>query len=262
MDTAAIGNSSLSKTITASVKQISPSELSPVEKNINSSPVGSGTYGECVVKQMRRFGIMVIEKKLPKSDLREVMNEAQCMNALTHASIPHLLGVQIEQKPFSLIMQYLGEGMESVTVHKLLHQTLAKKMSLSNNEWISVLLDITEALFHVHKKGFLHCDVKSNNVLVSGKKGFLIDFGKACPISRPTARKYSSFYNHIATEVLRGFPVSTSTDVFSLGVIIHSVGKKLPSACLEFLGKHCKHSKSVMRPSVPEVLRVLRENLQ
>ena len=90
-------------------------------------------------------------------------------------------------------------------------------MSLSNNEWISVLLDITEALFHVHKKGFLHCDVKSNNVLVSGKKGFLIDFGKACPISRPTARKYSSFYNHIATEVLRGFPVSTSTDVFSLG---------------------------------------------
>ena len=235
MDTAAIGNSSLSKTITASVKQISPSELSPVEKNIHSSPVGSGTYGECVVKQMRRFGIMVIEKKLPKSDLREVMNEAQCMNALTHASIPHLLGVQIEQKPFSLIMQYLGEGMESVTVHKLLHQTLAKKMSLSNNEWISVLLDITEALFHVHKKGFLHCDFKSNNVLVSGKKGFLIDFGKACPISRPTARKYSSFYNHIATEVLRGFPVSTSTDVFSLGVIIHSVGKKLPSACLEFL---------------------------
>ena len=127
MDTAAIGNSSLSKTITASVKQISPSELSPVEQNINSIPVGSGTYGECVVKQMRRFGIMVIEKKLPKSDLREVMNEAQCMNALTHASIPHLLGVQIEQKPFSLIMQYLGEGMESVTVHKLLHQTLAKK---------------------------------------------------------------------------------------------------------------------------------------
>jgi serine/threonine protein kinase len=183
LDTAAIGNSSLSKTITASVKQISPSELSPVEKNINSSPVGSGTYGECVVKQMRRFGIMVIEKKLPKSDLREVMNEAQCMNALTHASIPHLLGVQIEQKPFSLIMQYLGEGMESVTVHKLLHQTLAKKMSLSNNEWISVLLDITEALFHVHKKGFSHCDVKSNNVLVSGKKGFLTDFGKTCPIS-------------------------------------------------------------------------------
>ncbi len=116
----------------------------------------------------------------------------------------------------------------------------------------------TTGLFTLH----YYCDVKSNNVLVSGKKGFLIDFGKACPISRPTARKYSSFYNHIATEVLRGFPVSTSTDVFSLGVIIHSVGKKLTSACLEFLGKHCKHSKSVMRPSVPEVLRVLRENLQ
>ncbi len=123
MDTAAIRNGSLSKPITASVKQISPSELSPVEKNVTGTIiVGSGTYGECVVKQMRRFGIMVIEK-LPKCDLREVMNEAQCMNA----SIPHLFGVQIEQKPFSLIMQYFGEGRESVTVHKLLHQTLAKK---------------------------------------------------------------------------------------------------------------------------------------
>jgi hypothetical protein len=99
-----------------------------VENNNTATiPVASGTYGECVVKQMKRFGIMVIEKKLPKSDLRKVMNEAQCMNALTHASIPHLLGVQIEEKPFSLMMQYLGEGMESVTVHKLLHQTLAKK---------------------------------------------------------------------------------------------------------------------------------------
>jgi hypothetical protein len=65
LDTAAIGNGSLSKTITASVKQISPSDTATI-------PVGSGTYGECVVKQMKRFGIMVIEKKLPKSDLREV----------------------------------------------------------------------------------------------------------------------------------------------------------------------------------------------
>ena len=131
------------------------------------------------------------------------------MNTLTHASIPHLLGVQIEEKPFSLVMQFLGdEDMESVTIH----QTMPKHLLLSTNEWISVLLDIAEALFHVHIKGFLHCDVKSNNVLVTGKKGFLIDFGKACLISRPTARKYTSFYNHIATEVLRGQPVSTSCE--------------------------------------------------
>ena len=125
------------------------------------------------------------------------------MNILTHPSIPHLLGVQTEEKPYSLVMQFLGEGMNSVTVHKLLalHQDMEKHLSLSINEWISILLDIAEALFHVHQKGFLHCDLKSNNVVVSGKKGYLIDFGKACHIAKPTARKYTSFYNHIASEV-------------------------------------------------------------
>ena len=183
------------------------------------------------------------------------------MNALTHASIPYLLGVQIEEKPFSLVMQFLGEEKESVTVHKLLHQATINLLPLSVNEWISVLLDITDAIYHLHSKGFLHCDIKSNNVLVSGKKGFVIDFGKVCLISRPTARKYTSFYNHTATEVLRGQPVSTSSDVFSLGVVLYNVGMKLPSVCLESLGRRCKNTNPAARPTVPDILKILKNNL-
>ncbi|XP_028410459.1 CTD kinase subunit alpha-like [Dendronephthya gigantea] len=181
VDGAAVGNTLSTKMIAASVKQISPSDLLPLAENtLATAPVGSGTYGECVLKKFKRLGVTVLEKKLPTSDLQAVMNEVQCMNTLTHASIPYLLGVQIEEKPFSLVMQFLGEDTESVTIHKLLHanQTMAKPLTLTTNEWISILLDIAEALSHVHNKGFLHCDVKSNNVLVAGKKGFLIDFGK------------------------------------------------------------------------------------
>ena len=246
----------------SSVKQIHSSELLALDNASTMAPVGSGTYGDCILKKFERFGIIVLEKKVPTSDLTAVMNEAQCMNALTHPSIPHLLGVQIDKKPYSLIMQFLGEGMESVTVHKLLHEDMGKHLSLSKNEWISILHDIAQSHFHVHQKGFLHCDVKSNNVLVSGKKGYLIDFGKACLITRPTARKYSSFYNHIASEVLRGRPVSTSSDIFSLGVIICSVGKTLQQVSLKSLGKQCKDTKPTSRPSMPEVLQILKRSLQ
>jgi hypothetical protein len=45
-------------------------------------------------------------------------------------------------------MQFLGEGMKSVTFHKLLQQDMAKHLLLSTNEWISFLHDIAEALFH------------------------------------------------------------------------------------------------------------------
>jgi hypothetical protein len=110
MDTAVVGNSS--------VKQISSSELLPLDgSNSATVPVGSGTYGDCTLKKFKRFEITVLEKKVPTSDLTAVMNEAQCMNILTHPSIPHLLGVQIDEKPYSLVMQFLGEGMKSVIVH-------------------------------------------------------------------------------------------------------------------------------------------------
>ncbi len=39
-------------------------------------------------------------------------------------------------------------------------------------EWISVCVDIVESVKHMHSKGYLHCDLKTNNVLVF-KKGDL-----------------------------------------------------------------------------------------
>ena len=59
------------------------------------------------------------------------------------------------------------------------------------------------------------------------EKGFVIDFGKVCLITKPTAKKYTSFYHYMAPEVLRGRPVSSSSDVFSLGVIISTIAKTL-----------------------------------
>jgi serine/threonine protein kinase len=53
--------------------------------------------------------MVVLEKQLSKSDLKAVINEAKCMNTLTHPNIPQLLGVQITQKLYSLIMEFIGE---------------------------------------------------------------------------------------------------------------------------------------------------------
>ena len=127
-----------------------------------------------------------------------------------------------------------------------------------------------ENICHYKKmNGFPYCVILPNlfsmsirKVSCTVKKGYLIDFGKACLITRSTARKYTSFYNHIASEVLRGHPVSTSSDVFSLGVIISSVGKTLQQVSLKSLGKQCKDTKPTSRPSMPEVLQILERSLQ
>ena len=45
------------------------------------------------------------------------------MNILTHPNIPQLLGVQVAFKPYSLIMEFIGEDNKSSTVHQLLQES-------------------------------------------------------------------------------------------------------------------------------------------
>ena len=119
-----------------------------------------------------------------------------------------LIGVQLQKEPISLIIEFNGECDTSVTISKLFscdcdNETIQnEKTTLTNTDWLIISHDLTEALWHVHSKGFLHCDLKSNDVLVSKKHGYIIDFGKACDSSFPTTKKYTVCYPHIAPEVL------------------------------------------------------------
>ena len=117
------------------------------------------------------------------------------MQLLSHANIPTILGVQLEQKPFSIVMEFIDEQRSSSTVHELLQ----REITLDERTWIKTAFNVADALAHMHKKGFLHGDLKSNIIVVSNGKGYLIDFGKACAITSPSAKKYQKIYPHIAS---------------------------------------------------------------
>ena len=52
---------------------------------------------------------------------KEMVKEAQIMQALTHKNIPAIIGIQVEREPISLVMEFKGENNTSVTVSKLLY---------------------------------------------------------------------------------------------------------------------------------------------
>ena len=203
---------------------------------------------------------MVLEKQLPTSDLKAVINEAKCMNILTHPNIPQLLGVQVACKPYSLIMEFIGEDNKSSTVHQLLQESSPQGSPLLIGEWISVCVDIVTAVTHMHSKGYLH--LKTNNVLVWKKTGFVIDFGKVCLTTKPTARKYTKFYHYIAPEVLRGKPVSPSSDVFSLGIIISTISKTLGGKPMYLVGKHARIPNNMFDQPFPPWLHCCKKSVK
>ena len=108
----------------------------------------------------------------------EVLHEANILHSLgDHAGLPFLLGIYTEQGPYCLVLQFHSCGEESLTLHKGIKQKLLNKTST-----VGTFEDICSALEYIHRKGFLHNDLKSNNVLLEPKKnGFgamIIDFGK------------------------------------------------------------------------------------
>ena len=185
------------------------------------------------------------------------------MQALTHKNIPAIIGIQVEKEPISLVMEFKGEENTSMTVSKLLscedgNETVHKvKSSLTTKDWLIIAHDLTDALAHIHSKGFLHCDLKSNNVLVAENHGHIIDFGKACDSAFPPAKKYTLHYCHIAPEVLNGAPCSKASDIYSLGKILHEVAIKQEIPVLLVNAQKCLDHNPAGRPTTTGLMASL-----
>lgn len=102
----------------SNVDLIDPTELLPVNgKNII---LGEGSYGRYLLKNFARLEKQVVEKQRLNHNTREILKEAQIMQALTHKNIPAIIGVQLQKEPISLIIESKGEFETSVTISKLL----------------------------------------------------------------------------------------------------------------------------------------------
>jgi serine/threonine protein kinase len=208
-----------------------------------------------------RLGIQVIEKQLHEGSLDEIYKEAHYIQLFAHRCVPHLLGVQVEKKPFSIIMEFVGDNLESMTIHKLLYNSKFKHISLSISDWFQVCYDIVDALHHLHQKGYLHCDLKTNNVLVFKKKGYLVDFGKVKKITNTSTKKYTQLYPHIASEVLNGARASPASDMYSMGKILLCIGDKLKNDHLLPIGRLFSDSEPTKRPTITELIRHLKSGM-
>ena len=235
---------------------ISSLELEKIE---DDAIIGSGVYGECKIKTYKRLGINVVEKQLKGGDIDMLYREAQYIQMFAHRCIPHLFGVKLDAKPLALVMEFLGEANKSVTIHKLLfsHHHKIMKSNLCMKDWFFICYDIVDALNFIHNKGYLHCDVKTDNVIIFQKKGYLIDFGKVNAIASSSAKKYERHYDHIAPEVLDGNPPTPASDVFSLGKIFVKIGRETETLVLNELGSKATSPDPKHRPSLSHMLATL-----
>ena len=90
-----------------------------------------------------------------------------------------------------------------------------------------ILIDIAEALQHMHNNGYMHLDFKPENVLVTPNgRVRLVDFDLCQPIPekpKKVSKKNPGTPAYMAPEQLLGEPITHHVDIFSYGVAAYEL---------------------------------------
>jgi serine/threonine-protein kinase len=98
---------------------------------------------------------------------------------------------------------------------------------------VAVFVKTAEALDHLHGLGYIHCDLKPNNIMIgTGGAVKVIDLGQACKVGTVKERIQGT-PDYIAPEQVNCDPLSVRTDVFNFGATMYwclTGGQKIPTA--------------------------------
>jgi len=85
-----------------------------------------------------------------------------------------------------------------------------------------IFREVAEGLQIMHRAGFVHADMKPNNVLFNEDTGSIkvIDFGQSCSIGEVKERIQGT-PDYIAPEQVRREALTPATDVFNLGATVY-----------------------------------------
>ena len=110
-------------------------------------------------------------------------------------------------------------------------KSLEDQQRLSMIDVLLVFRMVAVALNAMHEKGYVHCDIKPNNILFNSKGGIkIIDLGQSCRLGQ-IKKRIQGTPDYIAPEQVRREHLSHRTDTFNLGATMYwaLTGKNVPT---------------------------------
>ena len=174
----------------------------------------------------KRVAVKIVRHDMDREDLvRRFRTERQILAGLEHPNIARLLdgGTTEEGLPY-FVMDYI----DGTPIHQYCddHKLLV-------HERLALFRNVCSAVQYAHQNLVVHRDIKASNILVDANgEPKLLDFGIAKLLKpdqfaaevdytatwmRPMTPRYAS------PEQVQGKPITTSSDVYSLGVLLYKL---------------------------------------
>lgn len=165
----------------------------------------------------REVALKVMSPQLSKDPSfgERFIREARIVSRLMHPNIVTVYDVGVHEGNHYLSMEYVpGEDLK------------AHRYQLSLSRSLEVVKDVAKALDYAGRKGYIHRDVKPENIMIHGEdqRAVLMDFGiaRASDVASGMTQTGTTMGtpHYMSPEQAKGAKVDPRSDLYSLGVVL------------------------------------------
>ena len=194
--------------------------------------LGEGGMGVVYLAEDTKLKRQVAIKFLPhhisanEEERKRFEIEAQAAAALNHPNIATIHAIEKYDGQMFIVMEYI-EGKELKEIIERKHVGAEYIQPLQINDIINYAIQIAEGLDSAHKKGIIHQDIKSSNIMVTNDgKVKIMDFGLAKIQGSKETTKIDTTIGtayYMSPEQIRGGDLEHKTDLWSFGVVLYEM---------------------------------------
>ena len=207
----------------------------------------------------RNVALKVLRGDLSNDEkfVRRFQREALSASSLSHPNIVEMYDVGEDEGQYYIVMEYV-DG-------KTLKQLIKRRGTLTINEVIDIMLQLTDGLAHAHDSYIIHRDIKPQNIMIM-ENGLvkITDFGIAMAINATQLTQTNSVMgsvHYLPPEQASGKGSSVKSDIYSLGILMY----ELLTGSIPFKGENAveialKQMKeplpdiTLINPDIPQTL--------
>jgi eukaryotic-like serine/threonine-protein kinase len=167
-------------------------------------------------KTKQIWALKVVEKNDAKDQrfLDQAEAEYRIASELDHPSIRKIVKLikkksnLVNVKELSLVMEFV----DGISEDRQPPRTFEKA--------VDIFQQVAHAMAHMHSRGFVHADMKPNNIMVTDGVAKIIDLGQSCKIGTVKERIQGT-PDYIAPEQVHRRPITPKTDTYNLGATMY-----------------------------------------